>query len=244
MTRRRKLSDDDCERIIKLINEGHQIKKIAKKFGVHDSTIRKRCKYKRNSRWTPIEIKKKVIQAIKKGYTKAEAAQMYELNIGTVQFFTKEMGIEGHRAQGYHIIRKPGIELLNRLIRNGCIASEYNVPTMRGIQRKFPMIRNARYKNKTFYYLEGREEEAVEVFFKELPDRVISYVAVEELCHLIGVKISRKSSITLMRKFQNKHASYWASRKLVQTSLQNWIDENPFKEIDERFAMLPKKGEW
>ena len=52
------------------------------------------------AREIPVETKNKVIKAIKEGHTKAEAAQMYGLNIGTVYNFTN--GIEGYRSQGNH----------------------------------------------------------------------------------------------------------------------------------------------
>ena len=102
MSRRKKLSDEDCEHIAKLINDGHDIKDLAQKYNVHRSTIYNQCKYLYQSREIPVETRKKVIKAIKQGYTKAEAAQMYGLNIGTVYNLTK--GIEGYRTQGkpYH----------------------------------------------------------------------------------------------------------------------------------------------
>jgi len=51
--------------------------------------------------------------------------------------------------------------------------------------------------------------------------------------------------MALVRKYKEKHKSYWKSRKLIQSSLRNWVDENPLKQYKEgRFALLPKKGEW
>lgn len=164
-----KLSKEDCEKIVKLINEGHQIKDLAEKYGVDRSTISNRCKAMYKSRKIPVEIKNKVIKAIKEGYTKAEAAQMYELNIGTVYNLTRGIA-EGHRTQGNHIIRKNGIKLLNRLMTDGYLVSDFVVPTVRNLQRHFPVIMSARYKDKTFFYLKGREEQTIEAFFREKPD--------------------------------------------------------------------------
>jgi hypothetical protein len=81
---------------------------------------------------------------------------MYNLNIGTVINFTR--GIKGYKGQGNHIIRKNGIKLLNRLMNDGYLISDFNVPIVRNLQQKFPIIRSARYKDKTFLYLTGREE--------------------------------------------------------------------------------------
>ena len=239
MTRRKKLSDEDCKRIVKLINEGHQIKDIAKRFGVHDSTIRHRCKPMYDSKKIPVETKNKVIQAIKNGYTKAEAAQMYGLNIGTVYYFTQ--GIEGYKYQGNHIIRKNGIKLLNGLMNDGYLVSDFNVPVVRNLQQKFPIIRSARYKDKTFFYLPGREEETIEAFFREKPDRVISYYAIEELSYLLGVKFSKKTQLNLVRKYNGKHKEYWISRRLIQRTLFDWMDDNPFKDnVETSFRLMSK----
>ncbi len=239
-----KMTQKQVDEALKLLKQGYTPKQLAEKYGVHRSVIYRRVKQPNVAKDIPVETKNKVIKAIKKGHTKAEAAQMYGLNIGTVYNFTKGIA-EGHRSQGNHVIRKNGIKLLNRLMTDGYLITGYNVPVVRNLQRKFPIIRSARYKEKTFFYLHGREDETVEAFFFEMPDRIISYYTIEELSYLLGVKFSRKTTMTLVRKYKGKHKSYWKSRHLIQTSLKNWIDDNPFLEYAEpRFALLPKKGEW
>lgn len=240
----KKLNEKQIKNIQKLLKEGHKPKDLAKKYGVHISIIYRRAKYDYQARGIPVEIRNKVVKAIKEGYTKAEAAQICGLNIGTVYNLTRELGINGHRSQGNHIVRKNGIKLLNRLMNDGYLISDFNVPVVRNLQSKFPIIRSARYKDKTFFYLPGREEETIEAFFQEKPDRVISYYTIEELSYLLGVKFSRKTTMTLVRKYKGKHKDYWRSRHLIQTSLKNWIDDSPFKELETRFALFPKKGEW
>jgi len=93
VARRKKPTDNDCKKIDELINHGHQIKDIANKYGVHRSVIYRKCKYLYQSKRIPVEPKNKVIKAIKEGYTKAEAAQLCGLNIGTVYNLTIELGI-------------------------------------------------------------------------------------------------------------------------------------------------------
>ena len=243
MTRRKKLTDKDCKRIAELIDQGHKVKDLAEKFGVHRSGIYRRCKYMYQSKKIPVETKNKIIKAIKDGYTKAEAAQLHGLNIGTVYNLTR--GMEGYRFQGNHIIRRNGIKLLNRLMTDGYLISDFNVPVVRKLQGKFPVIRSARYKDKTFFYLPGREEETVEAFFREKPDRVISYVAIEELSYLLGVECSKKTALTLVRKYKGKHNDYWRNRRLVQRSIFDWVDDNPFKEeVEPSFRLFPKQGKW
>ncbi len=220
----KKLTKEDCRHIARLINEGHEIKDLAQKYGVHRSTIYNRCKSLYESRKIPLEIKSKVIKAIQNGYTKAEAAQLYNLNIGTVINFTKD--IEGYRSQGNHIIRKTGIQLLNRLMIDGYLITDFNVPVVRNLQSRFPIIRSARYKDKTFFYLPGQEEVTIEAFFREKPDRVISYHAIEEMAYLLGVKIAKKDQRKLLERYKRKHAQYWSSRRLIQRSIDDWIDDS------------------
>ena len=161
---------------------------------------------------------------------------MDNLNIGTVINFTR--GINGYRSQGNHKIRQNGIQLLNRLMNDGYLISCFVVSTAKSLQQKFPTIRSARYKDKTFFYLPGREEQTIEAFFKEKPDRIISYSAIEELSYLLGVKISKKDQRNLLEKFKKKHNDYWKSRRLIQRSIDDWIDEPQSSEIS--FRLIPK----
>ena len=178
---RTKITEKKVKEIQKLLNKGYTGPELAKKFGVSTSSIYRRAKYPLKANDIPIETKNKVVKAIQDGYTKAEAAQLYDLNIGTVYNLTRELGINGYRTQGNHIVRKNGIKLLNRLMTDGYLISDFVVPVVRNLQEKFPVIRSARYKDKTFFYLPEREEETIEAFFGEKPDRVISYHAIEEM---------------------------------------------------------------
>ena len=237
---KRKLSDKQIKNIQKFLEEGHKPKDLAKKYNVHISVIYRRAKYAYQSRALPVETKNKVIKAIKEGYTKAEAAQMYGLNIGTVYNFARD--IEGYRTQGNHIVRQNGIKLINRLMSDGYLISDFVVSTVRNLQRQFPMIMSARYKDKTFFYLNGREEETIEAFFREKPDRVISYHAIEEMAYLLGVKVSKKDQRNLLERYKGKHAKYWRSRRLIQRSIDDWLDD-PMR-AESTFRLIPKQGEW
>jgi len=239
---KRKLTEKQIKNIQKLLQEGHMPKDLAKKYGVHISVIYRRAKYAYQSRGIPVETKNKVIKAIKNGHTKAEAAQIYGLNIGTVYNFTREVEMEGNRSQGNHILRKNGIKLISRLMLDGCLISDFIVYTARNLQKHFPMIMSARYKDKTFFYLHGREEETIEAFFREKPDRVISYHAIEEMAYLLGVKISKKDQRNLLEKYKGKHTQYWRSRRLIQRSIDDWLDD-PIQ-AEPTFRLMPKQGEW
>jgi len=218
-----KLTQEDIKQIQKLLEKGKSPKDLAKKYGVHVSIIYRRAKLPYQAKYVPIETKNKIIQKIKEGYSKAEAGQMYNIPVNTVLGFTK--GMAGHKSEGNHIIRKGGIELLKRLMNGGYLISDFVVSTARGLQQHFPMIMSARYKDKTFFYLKGREEETIEAFFREKPDRVISYRVIEEMAYLLGVKVSNKDQRKLLERYKRKHDAYWRSRRLIQRSIDDWIDE-------------------
>jgi hypothetical protein len=125
---------------------------------------------------------------------------------------------------------------------DGYLISDFNVPVVRNLQEKFPVIRSARYKDKTFFYLPEREEETIEAFFREKPDRVISYHAIEEMAYLLGVKVSKKDQRNLLEKYKGKHAKYWRSRRLIQRSIDDWLDDP--QRAEPTFRLIPKQGEW
>ena len=238
MTTAPKLTDEDVKQIQNQLEKGKSPKKLAEKYGVHISVIYRRAKYPYQAKYVPIDIKNKIIKKIKEGYSKAEAVQMYDIPVNTVLGFTK--GLPGHKSEGNHILRKNGIELLKRLMNDGYLISDFIIPTARNLQMHFPMICSARYKDKTFFYLKGREEETIEAFFRKKPDRIINYSTIEELSYLLGVKISKQDQKNLLDKYKGKHVDYWKSRHLIQRSIDDWIDEPQTPEIS--FRLMAKNN--
>jgi hypothetical protein len=241
-----KLTKEDVELIKEAIQKGASTKILAERYGVDRSTIQTRAKDVLSKEKIPLDVRNKVIMAIKEGYTKAEAAQMYGLNIGTVYNLTRGI-VEGHHTQGNHIIRKNGIKLLNRLMTDGYLVSDFVVSTVRNLQMQFPVIKSARYRDKTFFYLPGREEETIEAFFKEKPDRIINYSSVEEMAFLLGVKISKEDQRNLVYRYKHKHAQYWESRRLIQRRLEDFVPDLEYTPVSEwvepRFRLFPKNQE-
>jgi transposase-like protein len=236
-----KLSQEQVNEALELLKKGYTPKQVAEKYGVSRSIIYRRVKDPHVAKDIPIETKNKVIKAVKQGATKAEAAQMYGLNIGTVYNFTRGI-VEGHQFQGNHCIRQNGIKLLNRLMTDGYLVSDFVVSTVRNLQKQFPIIKSARYRDKTFFYLSGREEQTIEAFFRGKPDRIINYSAIEELSYLLGVKISKDDQKNLLEKYKGKHIQYWESRRLIQRSIDDWIDDSVSSE--DGFRLMPKQGNW
>ena len=235
----RKLSDEDCKKIAKLLKQGYSAKELAEKYGVSRSVIYRRAKYPYTAAQWPLEIKNKIIKKIKEGYTKAEAANMYGVPVGTVLAFTK--GLPSTKSDGGHIIRKHGIELLRRLMRDGCLVSNFVPSTVRNLQRHFPMIKSIRFKNRTIFYLQGREEETIEAFFRENPHRIINYSSIEELAFLLGVKISKKEQRNLLEKYRKKREAYLRSIRQIQLTLNHFCDEEDIEWAKPSFRLMPRR---
>ena len=104
----------------------------------------------------------------------------------------------------------------------------------------FPMIMSARYRGKTIFYLQGREEETIEAYFREKPDRIINYSAIEEMSYLLGVKVSNKDQRKLLERYRKKHDDYWRSRRLIQRSIDDWVDDEASEYVGESFRLMPK----
>ena len=231
-----KIPDEKRQKIRELAKKGWQKKDIAQELEIDRSTVHRytRDLYKPNT--IPREIQQEVIKKYQtRGYSRADIALMHGVSMATVARIIR--GIPGYPC-GHHLIRKPGIELLNRLMIDGYLISDFNVPTVRNLQKNFPVIKTARYKDKTFFYLPGREEETIEAFFREKPDRVISYSAIEEMSYLLGVKVSNKNQRKLLERYRKKHDDYWRSRRLIQRSIDDWIDDSIPSESS--FRLFPR----
>jgi hypothetical protein len=239
----KKLSEADCQCITDLLNKRSiTIKEIAARFNVHPSTVCRRCSGRYIAELTPLKTKNRVIKAIQEGYTKAEAAQRYGLTITAVCQFTKN--IRGNGRDGNHILRQSGIRLLSRLLTDGCLITDFDYGTARNLQKHFPAILAARYRAKTFYYLNGREKETIEMFFKQMPDHIVNYGAIKEISALLGVKIGREKRETLIKKYQGRHRQFIRSKRLQQRCLEDFYrdDEYPFIWEEPRFKVPPKQG--
>ena len=84
--------------------------------------------------------------------------------------------------------------------------------------------KTARFKEKTIFYLERREAETIETFFREQPDEIVNYSTVKELSLLLGVETSRKQQKSIIDKYKMRHDTYWKSRRLQQKKLEDMVN--------------------
>lgn len=45
----------------------------------------------------------------------------------------------------------------------------------------------------------------------------------------------------LLERYKKKHDDYWSSRRLIQRSIDDWIDEESSGYIDKSFRLMPKR---
>lgn len=193
-----KLTKENVKTISQLLNEDYNAKDLAQKYGVNRSLIYQRAKYPYQARTIPLEVKNNVIMKIKKGYTKAEAAQKYEVPISTVLSFTKRMN--RYKFAGNHIIRKNRIELLNRLMKDGCIISDFVVSTVRGLRQHFPMICYARFEDKGMFYLEDKNKKALQSVLDRSKSRIVSYQEFGRMLQIFNIKVDNDEKKAFLGK--------------------------------------------
>ena len=61
------------------------------------------------------------------------------------------------------------------------------------------------------------------------------------MAYLLGVKISKQDQKNLLDRYKGKHLDYWKSRRLIQRSIDDWIDEPQSSEISFRLMPMTKQ---
>lgn len=56
---------------------------------------------------------------------------------------------------------------------------------------------------------------------------------------LLGVKVSNKDQRKLLERYRKKHDDYWRSRRLIQRSIDDWVDDSMPSETS--FRLMPKR---
>lgn len=62
---------------------------------------------------------------------------------------------------------------------------------------------------------------------------------IEELAYLLVVKISKQDQRKLLDRYKGKHKNYWRSRRLIQRSIFDWVNEPSSYELG--FRLMLKK---
>ena len=99
------------------------------------------------------EIIERIRREVLRGKSNYQVARELGISETTVRNHTKD--IAHPRIKGPYI-RGKQLELLRQLLKDGYVYTSNRNP-LRGLQKHFPMIKRAQFKNRSIYYLEDKK---------------------------------------------------------------------------------------
>ena len=89
-------------------------------------------------------------------------------------------------------IHGKNLELLKQLIEDGYVYTGKNGNRLRFLQKIFPSIRRAQYKNRSIYFLEDKNKLALKEMMSHNPSRIINYQELGRLTQVFDSDLSKK----------------------------------------------------
>ncbi|UCB58331.1 MAG: hypothetical protein JSV67_06955 [Thermoplasmatales archaeon] len=105
------------------------------------------------------ELIQKIREEVHKDKSKYQVSKKINLDRTTVYKYTKDLPNKYKRKP--YISGKP-LELLKQMIEKVYVYKEGNRNALRSLQKHFPSIRRSQYKNKSIYYLQDKNLEALQ----------------------------------------------------------------------------------
>jgi hypothetical protein len=88
-------------------------------------------------------------------------------------------------------IHGKNLEVLKQLIADGYVYTGKNAARLRFLQKIFPSIRRAQYKNRSIYFLEDKNKLALKEMMQHDPSRIINYQELGRACQVFNTDISK-----------------------------------------------------
>ena len=88
-------------------------------------------------------------------------------------------------------IHGKNLELLKQLIQDGYVYTGKNGNHLRFLQKIFPSIRRAQYKNRSIYFLEDKNKLALREMMQHDPSRILNYHELSRACQVFNTDISK-----------------------------------------------------
>ena len=88
-------------------------------------------------------------------------------------------------------IHGKNLELLKQIIQDGYVYTGKNGNKFRFLQKIFPSIRRAQYKNRSIYFLEDKNKLALKEMIQHDPSRIINYHELSRACQVFNTDISK-----------------------------------------------------
>jgi len=98
------------------------------------------------------------------------------------------------------------LEILKELLRDGFVYTGKRRNKLRFLQRLFPVIKRAQFKNKSIYYLEDKNKFALQEMMKQDTSRVISYQELAKMTKVFNTDIEIHQKRTFLSKNRAKKA--------------------------------------
>lgn len=177
-------------------------------------------------------ISKELIQQMReevlKGKSKFQVSKEMHLPSETVYKHTKDLPNKYHREP--YISGKP-FELLKQLLEKGFVYTERDRNALRSLQRFFPQIKRSQYKNRSCYYLEDKNKQALLELMKRNTSRIISYQDLANAAHVFNtdIEIHEKRSFLgrnlwrKTRKIKESAVRYRSNPKEKQSLLDDFL---------------------
>jgi chaperonin GroEL (HSP60 family) len=88
-------------------------------------------------------------------------------------------------------IHGKNLELLKQLIQDGYVYTGKNGNRLRFLQKIFPSIKRAQYKNRSIYFLEDKNKLALREMMEHDPSRILNYHELSRACQVFNTDISK-----------------------------------------------------
>lgn len=125
-------------------------------------------------------------------------------------------------------IHGKNLELLKQLIQNGYVYTGKNGNRLRFLQKIFPSIKRAQYKNRSIYYLEDKNKIALQELIRQNSSRIISYQDLGRACQVFHADIPKTEKRCFFGKsdqnFSEKKDKYIQTKiKFIRRKMSNFL---------------------
>jgi len=125
-------------------------------------------------------------------------------------------------------IHGKNLELLKQLIKYGYVYTGNNGNRLRFLQKIFPSIKRAQYKNRSIHFLEDKNKLALKEMMQHNPSRIINYQELGRLTQVFDSVLSKKEKKRFFGK--NKPRSRRRNPKSKKENDSDSKEKKPFSD--------------
>ena len=180
------------EEVRKLVSDGETKREVSRKFNLkYDKVIEWTRDFRKNRVYSP-QLREEVISRVNRGERKVDVANDLDIVYPTVVMWTKNVG----GRKGPSGLTGRSIKILRKLIMKGYLfPCDYRTGYIANLYKVFKKydipVKKVTVHNRTIYFLEGREHEALIAFTGKYMGRVLDYNLLRKSARAFGVKLDR-----------------------------------------------------